>query len=92
VSAAAIMMSRMWHPILAATEPTPGVWILRDSLDREYARIELRRTPDGPRFRVEYRDTLIGWSTSLRIACEHAHRAFLADHGPAPFPGYPSMK
>ncbi|MFI8593712.1 hypothetical protein ACIGCK_04690 [Microbacterium sp. NPDC078428] len=80
----------MWHPILVAEERTPAVWTLVDGLARDYATIELRRTPDGPRYRVEYRGELIGWAVSLRVACERAHRAFLSDHGPAPFPGYPA--
>ena len=57
-----------------------------DEYGREYARIELRRTEKGPRYRVEVGGTLIGWATSLRVACERAHRAFLASHGPGGAP------
>lgn len=71
-----------WHPILAADEIAPAVWIMRDSRG-EYGRIELRRTPDGPRYRCEQAGTVIAWTTSLRGACMGVHRAYIAGHGPS---------
>lgn len=70
-----------WHPILAAVEEAPAVWSIRDQY-REYGRVELRRTVDGPRYRCEYRGVLIGWATTLRVGCEHVHAAYLRAHGP----------
>lgn len=81
-----------WHPVLAAVEREPGVWTLVDTLGQDYARIALRRTPEGPRYRTEQPiGTLIGWGTSLRQSCDRAHALFLARHGPGRFPGYPSV-
>ncbi|WP_424445754.1 hypothetical protein [Microbacterium sp. CH-015] len=34
------------------------------------------------RYRVSFRGELIGWSTTLRIACERLHAEFLRNHGP----------
>ncbi|GGH34310.1 hypothetical protein [Microbacterium album] len=74
---------REWHPIMAAVEDEPARWRMLDSLGKEYARIELRRVAGGGlRYKVEFRGELIGWATSLRVACEGAHRAFLRSHGP----------
>ena len=73
-----------WHPILAAVEGPTGTWRLLDSLDQPYGTIEIRRVMNGTdtRYRVAFRGDVIGWSTSLRVACEQAHRAFLRAHGP----------
>ena len=71
-----------WHPLLASHEPSPGIWELLDYADRPYGRIELRRVSDGLRYRCEYSGELIGWSTSLRTACERVHQAHLRSHGP----------
>lgn len=71
-----------WHPLLELTEPQPGVWELREQFGRLYGRIEIRTTPDGPRYRCEFNGTLIGWGTSLRTATERTHQAFIRSHGP----------
>ncbi|MFE1644122.1 hypothetical protein ACFM35_00900 [Microbacterium sp. P01] len=81
-----------WHPLYAARELEPGVWVLTDAQDREYGRIEIRRVTAGVvRYRCAYRGELLGWSTTLRLACERVHRAFISSHGPVPFAGYPAM-
>lgn len=79
--------SPRWHPIMAAIERDPGVWTLVDTLDREYGRIEIRRTLDGIRYRTEAPvGTLIGWGTTLRQSCERVHDEYLRSHGPGPAP------
>lgn len=71
-----------WHPIFAADEREPTIWTMVDSLSHEYGRIELRRTPDGPRYRCEHAGEVIGWATTLRVATERVHQAYLRTHGP----------
>lgn len=73
---------------MATTEPEPGVWLMRTPLDYgPFGRIELRRVNVGLRYRVEYRGQLIGWSTTLQVACERLWGAYLEQiekdrHGP----------
>lgn len=56
---------------------------MRDPDGRDYGSVELRRvTPDTLRYRAEHRGNLIGWATTLRVACEHVHAAYIAAHGP----------
>jgi len=45
-------------------------------------KIELRRTEDGPRYRVEYEGDLLGWATSLRTASERLHRVIISANVP----------
>ena len=72
-----------WHPLLAAREGPTGTWSLLDAFDRVYGTIELRRvSATDLRYRVSFRGELIGWSTTLRIACERLHAEFLRNHGP----------
>jgi len=72
-----------WHPFLSAEEPQPGVWTLTAQYDSEpYGRVEIRRTSDGPRYRVELYGQLIGWSTTLRLALDRVHGAYLKTLGP----------
>lgn len=72
-----------WHPLLAAQEGPTGTWSLLDAYDRVYGTIELRRVSTTDlRYRVSVRGEVIGWSTSLRLACERAHTEFLRHHGP----------
>lgn len=69
---------------MAAKEGPPGTWHLIDGLGKPYAVIQLRRVMGGSdvRYRVTFRGDVIGWATSLRLACERAHAAFLRSHGP----------
>lgn len=74
---------------MAAVEREPGVWTMVDSLGREYGRVEIRRTPDGIRYRTEAPvGTLIGWGTTLRQSCSQAHHVYLSAHGPGPDAAY----
>jgi len=67
---------------MLAHESPPAQWVLLDSKRQVAGRIELRRTADGPRYRVEHRGTLLGWSTSLRVASERLHRAIIQEGVP----------
>jgi hypothetical protein len=72
-----------WHPIMAAVEGPPAVWRLVDPHGREYGLVELRRVTGGElRYKVSMRGEVLGWSTTLRDGCRHAHAVFLAAHGP----------
>jgi hypothetical protein len=78
--------------MLAAHEGPTGSWRMVDSMGVEYGRIALRRVGDAEvRYRCEFGGELIGWATSLRLACERIHHAFLSSHGPVPFAGYPVL-
>ena len=83
-----------WHPVLAAVESPTGVWRMIDSLGREYGRIEIRRVRNGTeaRYKAIRRGEVLGWATTLREACERVHGAFLHEHQPAPFAGYPDLR
>jgi hypothetical protein len=73
-----------WHPILAAVEGPTGTWRMLDGLGKQYGTIEIRRVMGNTdtRYRVMFRGEVIGWATSLRLACEQVHAAFLRAHGP----------
>lgn len=75
-------MTARWHPILNLTEPEPGVWILHDAYEEPRATIVLRRTEAGLRYRVTRGGVVLGWATSLRVAAERAHQAYVASLGP----------
>lgn len=81
-----------WHPILAAAEPEPGVWVLIDAQGHEYGRVAVVRLSGDVRFRAEFRGELLGYGASLREACERVHHEFIRSHGPAPFQGYPDFR
>jgi hypothetical protein len=73
-----------WHPLLAAEEGPTGTWSFVDAFDRTYDTIELRRvSATDLRYRVCFRGEVIGWSTTLRLACERLHAEFLRNHGPS---------
>ena len=73
-----------WHPILEADEAPPGTWRMLDGTGKHYGTIEIRRVMNDTdiRYRVSFRGDVIGWATSLRLACEQLHKAFLRSHGP----------
>lgn len=75
---------RRWHPLLAAQEGPTGTWNMVDGFDRVYGVIELRRvSATDVRYRASFRDEVIGWSSTLRLACERVHNEFLRNHGPS---------
>lgn len=69
---------------MAAIEGPPGEWTMTDPQGREYGRIEIRRVASGTetRYKAIWRGDVIGWSTSLKTACERVHAAYIAAHGP----------
>jgi hypothetical protein len=72
-----------WHPMLAAEERTPGVWVLVAQYGREYGTIRLIRRGNELGYRADNEaGELIGYYRTLRGACEVVHRRFLASHGP----------
>ena len=72
-----------WHPQLLARESPPGHWKLLDARDQVAGTIGLRRTDDGPRYRVEHRGELLGWATSLTVASERLHRVIISSAAPS---------
>lgn len=90
MSVAAGSMSSVsdWHPILAARERTPGVWTMVDPQGREYGTISLVRARPAPEVERElvYKcvrdETVIGWTRTLRAACDLVHRDFIRAHSP----------
>lgn len=49
-----------------------------------YGTVEIRRVQHGAqvRYRAIWRGDVLGWSTSLRLACERVHAAYVRTHGP----------
>ncbi|GLI28179.1 hypothetical protein ARHIZOSPH14_24210 [Agromyces rhizosphaerae] len=78
-----------WHPILAASEPAAGHWVLIDSLGREYGRVTIVRRGDEVGYRAWFGEASVGSFTTLRRSCEAVHRAFLDAHGPGGFAPLP---
>lgn len=71
-----LVVGSQWHPIFLTSEPSPGVWVMKSASDREaFGRIELRRVSVGLRYRVALGGDVIGWSTTLQLACEQLYRA-----------------
>lgn len=71
------------HPLLAAQEGPAGTRTLVNRFDRVYGTIEIRRVSDRDvRYRASFHGEVIGWSTTLRLACDRVHDEFLRDHGP----------
>lgn len=71
-----------WHPQLLARESPPARWSMLDSKGAVVGTIELRRTEDGPRYKVEHRGQLLGWAISLKVASERLHRVIISAHAP----------
>jgi hypothetical protein len=54
-----------------------------DGFGRVYGTIEIRRlNATEVRYRASFRGEVIGWSSTLRLACERVHGEFLRNHGP----------
>lgn len=74
----------VWHPILAAVEHEPGVWILT-SQRGAYAVVRLIEIAGERGYRAttfEQPRQLIGYRRTLHSACEIAHSAWIRQHGP----------
>lgn len=70
-------MTADWNPILRTTEISPGVWEMKQVTDYvPFGIIELRRVGDDLcRYRVKLNGEVIGWSTTLMVACERLWKA-----------------
>lgn len=70
-------MASQWHPIFLTTEVEPGIWVMTAAHEQDgFGRILLRRVPDGRlRYKVLLGGELLGWATSLQLACEHLYIA-----------------
>lgn len=85
-----------WHPVLAACEYAPGEWLMVSPLAVPYGVIRLLKVRGQQGYRaVTWAERsedrhLLGYRTSLRAACELAHRAYLAGHSPVDFAGCPA--
>lgn len=77
-----------WHPILAAVEGPTGTWRMVDPHGHEYGRVEIRRLPTGDHvlYKAIHAGELIGWATTLRVACLKVHLAFLSSLRPGGAP------
>lgn len=72
-----------WHPQLIARETSPAHWVMLNARNEVAGTIELRRTDDGPRYRVESAGELLGWATSLKTATERLHRVIISAGAPS---------
>lgn len=61
-----------WHPFALTNEVSPGVWEMQHQTDyAPFGKIELRRVDGGTlRYKVTLGGATIGWSTTLKTACE----------------------
>lgn len=88
MSVCAVTLARMvkdpprWHPLLAAVEPEPGVWILLDSHRRPYGLVQIVKVDAMTRFRAEHIGMRIGYATTLREAVERVHAAEVESWNP----------
>ncbi len=71
-------MTSEWHPIFLTTEIRPGVWEMQHATSPDpFGKIEIRRVGDAVRYKVTLRGAVIGWSTTLQVACEQLYLAWL---------------
>lgn len=76
-----------WHPLLATTEPEPGVWLMVDPRGNQYSVVRLLSVGGELGYRaVTWAErsedrTLIGYYRNLRAATMAAHMSFVSRHG-----------
>lgn len=75
-----------WHPFLAASERTPGIWTLADSVGHDYGTVRIVRVGAEVGYLGTFRDVPVGRYTTLRAALEHVHLAFIRAHAPGGAP------
>jgi len=84
---ARLTYSRKWHPLLAAIETEPGVWLMVAQFGEPYAIIRLIEIAKERGYRVvtanEKREDreLVGYYTTLRAATAAAHSRWIRQHG-----------
>jgi hypothetical protein len=77
-----------WHPVLAAVEVEPTVWIMTAQYGRRYAIIRVLEIGGERGYRVTTWDDeprnrqLIGYYRTLRAAAKAGHARFLREHRP----------
>lgn len=78
-----------WHPLLAAVEPEPGVWVMVAQYGEQYGVIRMVRRGSEVGYRAdlgaEGERGLVGYFRTLRAACVAVHRRWIAAHGPDPW-------
>jgi hypothetical protein len=68
-----------WHPIMAAREPTPGVWELVAQWERVYGRVRIIRRGGEVGYRAETETgEPISYHRTLRGACAAVHQRDLS--------------
>lgn len=82
-----------WHPMLAAEEREPGTWTMVTPDGREYGTVQIVRVNGEIRYRVTALGQHVGWTTSLREACQRIHDILIASFSPGAPPGgwYPKF-
>lgn len=68
--------------MMSTVEPEPGVWVLLDSMRKPYGVVTIVRVEGRVRFRAEHIGVMLGWTTTLRGACERVHQEEIASMGP----------
>ncbi|MHA6667490.1 hypothetical protein ACX3O0_01335 [Homoserinimonas sp. A447] len=77
----------VWHPILAATEPAPGVWIMLGPTEKRYGIIRLICIEGELGYRaVTWAERsqdrqVVGYFRSFRAATMAARMDFVSHHG-----------
>lgn len=72
------MQPPYWHPVFLCTEISPGVWEMQHATDYgPFGKIQIRRVGDDIRYKVMLSGGVIGWSTTLMVACERLWKARL---------------
>lgn len=51
------------------------MWVLLDSMRKPYGVVTIVRVEGRVRFRAEHIGVTLGWTTTLRSACERVHQA-----------------
>lgn len=71
-----------WPPILSAVESPTGVWSLTAQYaDEPYGVVEIRRTAEGIRYRASLYGQELGRATTLALALERVHGAYIRTLG-----------
>lgn len=71
-----------WHPLLAAVEPEPGVWLLLDIHGKPYGMVQIVKVDKLVRFKAEHIGITLGYGTTLREAVERVHAAEMQSRHP----------
>ena len=84
---ARLTYSRKWHPLMAAVETEPGVWLMVAQFGEPYAIVRLIEIGKERGYRVVTANEkradreLVGYYTNLRAATQAAHERWVRQHG-----------